>query len=122
MNPIKANEIKVGDILFVTTRGGFAFTNQKVKDIDLNDSDCITTESTDEKVTEGFGAKSSYYTFYLIERPKKPLPTAIGSVVEADGQTWVLCDPDDEGFEWRSTPLGHWASSEGLQEYDFTVV
>lgn len=60
-------------------------------------------------------------TFYLIERPKKPLPTAIGSVVESDGQTWVLCDPEDS-TPWRSTPLGHWASSEDLQEYDFTVV
>lgn len=126
MNPIKANEIKVGDILFVTTKEGFAFTNQEVKDIDLNNSDCITTESTDENVTEGFGVEDGYYTFYLIERPKKPLPTGIGSVVEVDGEKYVRVLKDSEWYyEWvkvENTDRFETISTESLAELDYTVV
>ena len=124
MNPIKAQDIKVGDILFVTTRGGFAFTNQEV--VDLNPKlYFIGTKSTDDGVAEGFGFNAPEYTFYLIERPKKPLPTAIGSVVEVDGVKYVRVLEDYEDCcEWafREGDCLEEVSSAWLAGYDFTVV
>ena len=48
------------------------------------------------------------------------LPTKLGSVIQALSSTYVLCDPDDT-VQWRSN-RGSWASSEHLQEADWTLV
>lgn len=117
---IEGTNVQVGDIITVTGEAGsMIFSNVRVYYIDPDTIAVVGMDNEAER--DAFEPLDSYWKFYLIERPKKPLPTAIGSVVEADGQTWVLCDPEDS-TSWRSTPHGFWASGEELQEYDFTVV
>lgn len=109
---------------------------KKIAISDIEEGDTITVVSDNNLYTEVKVVRVDYdgsfyseclgfdpnwgWKYYLVERPKKPLPTKLGSVVEADGQTWVLCDPN-ESPQWRSIE-GVWQSVEELQEYDFTVV
>lgn len=121
LDKIQPNKILVGDILHVLSRG-MIFANQEVTSIEP-ESDYIGTKATDDGKTEGFGYTGDYWMFFLVERPKKPLPTKIGSTVEvADVQlTWVLCDPDSS-HQWRCVEDGAWASNAVLQQTDWSIV
>lgn len=116
---VKPSELRVGDIITaqfnlegVETR---LYTN-------------VTVTSIDSGVV--WADMLHFYTdcntFYLIERPKQPLPTVIGSVVEVDGVKYVrVLEDSNIYFEWaksEDTDQFDSIATEHLSELDYTVV
>lgn len=98
--PTKFSEVRVGDKISVFYAETL-FANLEVKS---KDSDSVSTLS--------YSFSSSWdCTYFLIERPKKPLPTKLGSVVKASGVEWVLCDPDNTD-PWYAPKPQTWVGSE----------
>lgn len=121
--PIQTSKLRVGDIVHVYA-GSMIFANQKITDLDTK-IDYIGTVSTDDTKREGFGFIDPTYTFFLVERPKQPLPTAIGSVVEVDGVKYVRVTEDNAVCpEWayREEDYLDKATTEYLADHDYTVV
>lgn len=124
LDKIQTSKLRVGDIVHVYA-GSMIFANQKITDLDTK-IDYIGTVSTDDTKREGFGFIDPTYTFFLVERPKQPLPTAIGSVVEVDGVKYVRVTEDSEWYyEWVKSVEGHTfdsISTEYLADLNYTVV
>lgn len=120
-----AKDLIVGDIIHVIGGGGMIFANQKVIEINPVDN-FIGTKATDDGEPEGFAYKGTHYTYYLIERPKQPLPKSIGSVVEVDGVKYVRVTEDSEWYyEWvksEDTDQFDSISTECLSDLNYTVV
>lgn len=121
---IQTSKLRVGDIVHVYA-GSMIFANQKITDLDTK-IDYIGTVSTDDTKREGFGFIDPTYTFFLVERPKQPLPKSIGSVVEVDGVKYVRVLEDSQWFyEWaksEDTDQFDSISTEYLADLNYTVV
>ena len=117
---IKPSELRVGDI--ITAQWTPPVGNQPSELF----TEVVVTKLEPNQVWAGYLGFLTYCnTFYLIERPKKPLPTAIGSVVEVDGVKHVRVTEDNEECSEWSVRVGDYLeeiSSERLAELDFTVV
>ena len=122
---IKGTDVRVGDIITVIGDGGGAiiFSDVRVRHIDMFN---VAVENKDNKAEQdAFDPQGGFWKFYLVERPKKPLPTKIGSVVEADGVKYFRVLEDNENYaEWAYSDGSYITdiSSELLSTYDFTVV
>lgn len=125
---IKPSELRVGDVFAALFTNEFSGITRLYTDV------VATAVRADEVLAEGLNFRTDCITFfrtdcntfYLIERPKKPLPTAIGSVVEVDGVKYVRVLKDSEWYyEWvkvENTDHFETITTEELAEYDFTVV
>lgn len=107
---IDISDIEEGDTVTAVS-GNYLYTEVKV--VDVADDGSFYSDC------RGFDPDWGWKN-YLIERPKRPLPTKLGSVVEIAGTKWVLCDPEDM-LQWRSLDNG-WKSSEDLAEKDWVEV
>ena len=118
---IKPSELRVGDI--ITAKWTPPVGNQPSELF----TEVVVTKMEPNQVWAGdLGFLTYCNTFFLIERPKKPLPTAIGSVVEVDGVKYVRVIEDSKWFyEWvksEDTDQFDPISTEYLSDHDFTVV
>lgn len=124
LNTVQANQLCVGDIVHVHYPSTM-FVNQKVFRVSEED-DFIGTKGIRDGVEEGFSyTLDRDRTFFLVERPKKPLPKSIGSVVEVDGVKYFRVLEDNNNCpEWAYDDEGYIAesSSERLADLDYTVV
>lgn len=118
---IKPSELRVGDIITAQ------WTPPEGDGPSELFTEVVVTKLEPNQVWAGYLGFLTYCNiFYLIERPKKPLPTAIGSVVEVDGVKYVRVIEDSVWlYEWaKSVEVYHFdpVSSEWLAERDYTVV
>lgn len=112
-SPIDATELRVGDIINVTggSQGSAMFINLKVVNLD------IRAEHLDGTGTEGFSPDDPYWRFYLVERPKQPLPTHFGAKVVAEGEVYLNATPNE--YHCWVTESWDWYSNEELSEKDW---
>lgn len=121
-NSIKPSELRVGDVITAQ------FTYKTLKNMPslLFTNEVVTAVSPTVVIADDLRFETELNVFYLIERPKKPLPTEIGSVVEVDGVKYVRVIEDSVWlYEWaKSVEVCHFdpVSSEYLSELDYTVV
>ena len=117
---IKPSELRVGDII----------TAQWTPSVGNRPSELfpevVVTKLEPKQVLAGnLHFRNNCNTFYLIERPKQPLPKTIGSVVVVDGVKYVRFREDNnECSEWGYAD-GDWLSdisSESLADLNYTVV
>lgn len=114
---IDGKDVQVGDTICVVGSGSTIFHNMKV------------TVATEEAVrahhtnSEGLGVRTDRFTvdafwrFYLVERPKKPLPTHFGAKVVVEGEEYLNAVPGEE-YCWISESE-HWYTSEQMSEKDW---
>lgn len=118
---IKPSELLVGDVITAQ------FTYRTLKDMPslLFTNEVVTAVSPTVVIADDLRFETELNVFYLIERPKKPLPTKIGDVVEVDGVEYVRVTEDNDVCpEWAYDDEGYIAesSSERLADLDYTVV
>ena len=115
----KPSELRVGDIIS-------AQFNLEGRETRLFTNVTVTSIDSSTVWADMLHFYTDCNTFYLIERPKKPLPKSIGSVIEVDGVKYVRVLEDSKiYFEWaKSVDTDHFdsVSSENLSELDYTVV
>lgn len=119
---VEGSEVRVGDTICVIGNGATIFHNLVVTDVF---EDRIRASHVDsvglQSRTDTFTLLDSYWKFYLVERPKQPLPTKLGSVVKASGVEWVLCDPGN-AEPWYSPKANSWLANEDLAGIDWEEV
>lgn len=116
---VKPIELRVGDIIT-------AQFNLEGRETRLFTNVTVTSIDSGTVWADMLHFYTDCNTFYLIERPKKPLPKSIGSVVEVDGVEYVRVLEDSKiYYEWvKSVEVDHFdkVSSEYLANLDYTVV
>lgn len=118
---IKPSELRVGDI--ITAQWTPSVGNRPSE---LFTEVVVTKVGPKQVLTDNLHFRNDCNTFYLIERPKQPLPKTIGSVVEVDGVKYVRVLKDNKDYyEWVKSEDAYnfcTISTEQLAEYDYTVV
>ena len=94
---VKAEELNPGDVVHVSFHGPAArslYTDKKV----------IEVRDTHVKAQGNYYFYKEYCRYYLVEKTKKPLPTAIGSVVKhPDGWRFIRLGEDN----WKGIESGY---------------
>lgn len=117
---INPNELRVGDII------NAVYTSQLIVGrTQLYSNVKLISVKEDAVESDGLLFRPEHTKFFLVERPKKPLPKSIGSVVEVAGVKYIRVLEDNNNYpEWAYDGGGYISesSSERLSAMDYTVV
>lgn len=116
---IEGSEVCVGDTICVIGNGATIFHNLVVTDVfeDRIRANHVDSVGLQSRTDTTFALLDSYWKFYLVERPKQPLPTHFGAKVEVEGEKYVLATADDT-YPWIAES-GGWYTTEEMSEKDW---
>lgn len=114
---IDGKDVQVGDTICVVGSGSTIFHDMEVTTVtgEMVRARHINSESPDSR-TDAFSI-NAYWKFYLVERPKKPLPTHFGAKVVVEGEEYVLATADDT-YPWIAES-GWWYTTEEMEAKDW---